>query len=134
MTNNRAEHPHISNHLAFACSRFHQSHYDSKCFKELLSLSMNSGFQQTFNYAIYCDEMQVKHNIFIPQFHTYYLVGDAKDVIVMDEGLIDLPAVYPHHKYYIYDNKELFEKFKEKYNDIVHINEIKDILHVQANE
>ena len=134
MTQKIQQYEYVSRHLALACSKFNQTHYDSACFKELLMLSLNNDFKKEFNYAIYCDEIQVKHNVFIPQFNTYYLVSDAKDVIIMDEGLIDLPQIYPHHKYYIYDNLELFQQFKEKYDDIKNIKSIKDILNVPANE
>lgn len=124
----------ISNHLGIAFSKFDKSGYESSCFKELLQSMIEDDFKQSFNYAIYCDDFFVSSNMFVPKFHTYYLNSDIKDVIIMDEGLIDLPEIYNHHRYYIYDNQELFDKFTEKYNNIKHIKSIKDITNVSTNE
>ena len=125
-------HEYISNHLAVACTRFDQSVYDGECFKELMQLAMTTDFQKNFNYAIYCDDVQVKANVFIPQFHTYFLVSDTKDVILLDKGLIDIPEVYNHHRYYIYNNEELFEECKAKGYNVTNIKSIKDIFNVQT--
>jgi hypothetical protein len=126
--------PYITNHLGIACSVFGAPSYESECFKELIELMLDDNFKQTFNYAIYCDDFIVKPNIFVPRFHTYYLNSETKDVIIMDEHLIDLPTIYNHHRYYIYNNQELFDKFVDKYKDIKHIKSIKDIVNVSTNE
>jgi len=126
--------PYISKSLGIACSVFSSDSYESKCFKELLQLMMDDDFKKSFNYAIYCDDFMVKANMFMPRFHIYYLNSETKDIIIMDEHLIDLPQVYNHHRYYIYDNQELFEKFEEKYDNVAHIKSIKDIDNVSTNE
>jgi hypothetical protein len=126
--------PYISKHLGIACSVFSQNTYDTKCFQELISLMLDDNFQRNFTYAIYCDDFLVKSNLFIPRFHTYYLNSETKDIIIMDEHLIDLPEIYNHHKYYIYDNQKLLAQFEEKYANIKSIKSIKDIYHVSTNE
>lgn len=128
------KHKYISNHLAIACSAFSQMSYESKCFQELVSLILDDEFKKNFNYAIYCDDFMVKSNIFLPRFHTYYLNSDTKDVVLMDEQLIDLPQIYDHHRYYIYDDKKLFDKFEAKHNNIKHIKSLKEIVNVPTNE
>jgi hypothetical protein len=126
--------PYISQHLGIACSTFSQNDYESKCFQELVELMLDDNFKKFFTYAIYCDDFLIQSNLFIPRFHTYYLHSDTKDIIVMDENMIDLPQIYNHHHYYIYNNQKLFEKFEEKYDNIKHIQSIKDIYHVSTNE
>lgn len=115
--------------LGIACSAFTSETYNSDCFKELLEIMLTDSdqFKKTYSYAIYSDMFQVPHNLFVPRFHTYYLNSDKKHVILLDEGMIDLPLVYNHHEYYIYDNKELFDKFEEKYDNVSHISSIKEI-------
>lgn len=120
--------PYISQHLAVAFSKFSNESYETKCFKELLKLILDDSFKKNFNYAIYCDDFTVKMNIFIPRFHTYYLNSETKDVIIMDDHLIDLPQIYDHHRYYVYDDKKLFDKFNGKHKNIKHIKSIKDII------
>jgi hypothetical protein len=126
--------PYISNHLAVAYSVFSTSSYSEPCFKELSQLVLDDKFNKTFTYAIYCDDFIVKENIFVPRFHTYYLNSETKDVIIMDEHLIDLPEIYNHHKYYIYNNEELLNKFVEKHINVQHVNSIKDIINVRTND
>lgn len=115
--------------LAIACSSFNAEHYKSDCFKELLEVMLTDDdqFKTTHSYAIYSDNFHIEHNLFVPRFHTYYLNSDKKHVILLDEGMLDLPAVYNHHEYYVYDNKELFGKFEEKYDNVSHIHSIKEI-------
>lgn len=124
----------ISLSLGMAFSTFDEQAYDSECFKEILQLILDDDFKNKFNYAIYCDNLRSSHNVFVPAFHIYYLNSDTKHIIILDEKLIDLPDIYNHHKYYIYNNKELLEIFKEKYNNITHITSIKDLFNVPANE
>lgn len=132
LTNTKPEH--ISLHLGIACSVFSQDTYETACFQELVSLMLDDDFKRNVVYAIYCDEMIVKENIFVPKFHTYYLHSDTKDVVILDEKLIDLPKVYNHHRYYIYGNKKLLEKFEEQYDNITYIESLRDIINVPTNE
>ena len=126
----------IDNHLAIACSAFTPKTYESDCVKELLELSLKDEFKRKYNYAIYTDEFQVPSNMFIPQFHLYYLNTEKKDVILLDEELIDLPEVYDHHNFYTYNNETLLGKLKEKYPKITftNIKSIKELENVPANE
>jgi len=121
-------------HLAVACSIFSHETYELECLKEIVSLSLDNDFANKFTHAIYCDEMQIRENIFMPRFHTYYLNSDAKHVIILDEQMIDLPETYTHHKYYVYANDELFKKLSKSCKNIKNIQSIKEIINVSANE
>jgi len=125
----------INNHIGLACSVFNGESYKTQCFQELLSLMSEEEFRSTFNYGIYTDDLQVNTNLFLPVFHVYYLNSDSKGIVIMDEKMIDLPSIYDHHKYYVHNNQELYDKLQEKYpNKIIHITSIKDMANVPANE
>lgn len=126
----------IENHLGIACSVFNAKTYESACFKELLELALTNDFKQKYNYAIYTDDFQVPMNIFVPNFHLYYLNTDKKDVILLDEKLIDLPEVYDHHNFYTYDNEKLLEQLENKYHKLTfkNIKSIKEINNVSEDE
>lgn len=124
------------NNLALTCSVFDAEMYQSKCFQELLELMKSDEFLFDYNYAIYTDSYIVAENAFTPYFHTYYLNSDKKDVILLDEKMIDLPEVYDHHNFYIYDNEELLKIYKEKYPnlEIKNIKSLKEIDNVPKDE
>ena len=114
--------------IGIACSIFDHTKYETDCFKELLNTMLEDDkFKLRFSYAIYSDQFHIPNNIFVPRFHIYFLNSDTKHVILLDEGMLDLPNVYNHHKYYIYNDKELFSKFEEKYDNVQHITSITDI-------
>lgn len=125
----------ISNNLGLAFGSFNLDSYNSTCFQELLSIVTDKESKPDFNYAIYTDNLQVNSNLFLPVFHIYYLNSDPKDIIIMDKLAIDVPQAYSHHRYYVYNNQELFDELIEKYPDkITHIQSIKDIYNVPATE
>lgn len=126
----------INTHLAIGCSEFNQKTYESDCVKELIELALTNEFKQKHNYAIYTDDFQVPKNIFVPHFHLYYLNTEKKDVILLDEKLIEIPEIYNHHNFYVYNDKELLEKFEEKYHKLTfkNITSIKEISNVSADE
>lgn len=126
----------IDNHLAVACSEFTSKTYDTDCVKELIQLALNNEFKQKYNYAIYTDNFNVPKNIFVPFFHLYYLNTEKKDVILLDEKLIDIPEIYSHHNFYTYNDQKLLEKFEDKYHKLTfkNIKSIKEIGDVPTNE
>lgn len=126
----------IDNHLAVACSVFTPKTYESECIKELIELSLTNEFKRQYNYAIYTDDFQVASNMFIPQFHMYYLNTEKKDVILLDNKLLSLPHVFNHHNYYTYNDEELLAELSEKYPDIKfkNIKSIKEINNVSTDE
>ena len=126
----------IDNHLALAFSKFTPKSYESECFKELLELASTKEFNKKYNYAIYTDEFQVPNNIFVPTFHLYYLTAEKKDVILLDEGLLEIPSVYNHHNFYVYKDEKLLKKLQDKHPTLTfkNINSIKDIDNVQTDE
>lgn len=126
----------IDNHLAIACSAFSAKTYESECIKELIELSITDEFKRKYNYAIYTDDFQVPDNIFVPTFHLYYLNSDKKDVVLLDEKLIDIPGIYSHHNFYTYKDDELLKQFQEKYSNITftNIQSIKELNHVSKDE
>lgn len=128
--------PIISNDIAIACSHLNQKMYENPCFQELLNLIKDEEFNRNYNYAIYTDEMSVKENLFIPRFHTYYLQSKTKDVILLDKESLTIAEVYGHHRFYIYNNKQLLDTFKRYYENIniTHIQSIKDINNVPESE
>jgi hypothetical protein len=128
MTTTEAKYYHTQ--LAIACTSFNAERYNEDCFKEFLEVMLTDDdqFRKTYSYSIYSDTFSVPHNLFVPRFHTYYLNSDKKHVIILDAGMIDLPMVYNHHEYYIYNDKELFAKFEEKYDNVTHIHSIKEII------
>lgn len=136
MSNSQLKIKYLDNHLAFVCGVFDQTKYESEPIKELISLIFDNDFKKSYNYAIYTDDYIVKQNIFAPRFHTYYLNSDAKDVILLDDKLIDIPSIYGHHRYYIYNNPELYEKYTQANPDIVftQIKSLKDINNVSSND
>jgi hypothetical protein len=126
----------INNHLAIACSEFNNKTYESDCIKELIELSLQDDFKYKYNYAIYTDTFLVPQNIFVPSFHLYYLTTERKDVIILDDNLLEIPSVYNHHNFYTYNDEELLKKLQEKHPTLTfkNINSIKDINNVQTNE
>lgn len=126
----------INNHLAIACSVFDQKTYESPCLKELLELTLDDKFKRAYNYAIYTDDFQVPVNIFVPNFHLYYLNTETKDVVLLDEKLLEIPAVYDHHNYYTYNNEEFLEKLEDKYHKLnfTNVKSLKEIENVSTDE
>lgn len=129
--------PLVANDIALVCHMLNQEVYESPCVQEVVSLIYDEDFNREYNYAIYTDEMPFKENIFMPRFHTYYLQSKTKDVILLDEQSLPVVEVYSHHRFYIYNNKNLLEKYNEQYenkDNIKHIKSIKDINNVQESE
>jgi len=126
----------IDNHLGVACSVFDNKTYESPCVKELIKLSLDDKFKTKYNYAIYTDDFQVPVNLFIPNFHLNYLNTEKKDIVILDEKLLEIPAVYDHHNYYTYDNEELLEKLEDKYHKLTftNIKSLEEIKNVSTDE
>ena len=119
------------NHLALACSTFDADMYQSPCFKELVQLMTDNEFKAEYTYAIFSDTYLVSENAFVPNFHLYYLNSSKKDVILLDNKVIDIPKIYSHHNFYIYDNEDLLKLYRSEYPDLplVHIKSLKEIDH-----
>jgi len=119
------------NHLALAFATFNAKAYQDPCFKELIELMTDKDFNSKYTYAIFTDTYDVSDNAFVPYFHLYYLNSSKKDVILLDDQVIDLPKIYSHHKYYIYNNEELLKLFRSEYPDLPlsHIKSLKEIDH-----
>ena len=123
--------------IGLAYSAFTQQSYQSAPFQQLLVMASDGDFGKRVNYSIYTDTLQVAQNMFLPSFHTYYLNSETKDVILMDEYLLELPEIYDHHRYYVFsDNKEAVKKFTDKYGDKIKvISSLQEVIdNVPANE
>jgi len=129
----RVQRPHDKKHIALAFSSFTNDQYKDIAYKELIDNISDNSFNLQYTYGIYTDHFMVKENIFLPIFHIYYLNSSKKSVILRQEECYDLPIIYPHHDYYIYNESNNHEQICDNLkqisgiSNIYIINSIKDI-------
>lgn len=128
--------PNLKNHIAIYYGDFIASEDLKKdsCITEIIGLCGSFDFAMNFTYAIYADSHGIQDNMIMPIFHTYYLNSDPKIVILRNTNSTDILSIYPHHKYYLYNDNtntdDIYKKIKEQFPsyDLTIINSIKDII------
>lgn len=86
-------------------------------FKEMVTLIENQ--PSKYIYALYGDNNLLKNNIYIPIFHTSYLVSKKHNVIINDIVDLWLLDIFPNNNYYaMFDSNDSRVKFIHNLTEI----------------
>lgn len=112
--------------ISIFCNTLTDKIFDDMRFIQLMNLLITRNNLYDYSYCFYCDNSDLKTNLFFPIFHTSYLASNTNNVLIRDKNDIWLTKIFPHNKFYILrDHIDEFDFSDCGVKIIDHINDLR---------
>jgi len=93
-------------HIGFLVETLDKQCLELKAVQQILEKIEDHKFMLNFTYAFYTDYNLMPEQILLPVFHTYYLNTDKKNIVLLDDKLLNVCNIYDYHSYYSFDKND----------------------------